>query len=83
MTLDGKLLTDDFYNGRPVEVGLARYAPAITNGELQVKILPLQKNAPIFMAAEARPNFGTAEKRLELQSAEIVPRWQMELKAER
>jgi beta-galactosidase len=81
VTLDGKLLTDDFYNGNAFDIGLRRYAPAITKGELRVAILPLRKDAPIYMAKEARPDFGNAESVVELKSVEIVPRYQAQLEA--
>ena len=47
--LDGKLLTDNFYNGKPMLLGLKRYAPAIYTGELTIRILPFQQGAPIYL----------------------------------
>ena len=47
----GRLVADDFYHGRPWEVGLRR----IPAGELELKILPLRKDATIFFSAGARP----------------------------
>lgn len=47
--LDGKLLTDNFYNGKDFLLGLKRFAPDIYKGELLVKILPFQKDAPIYL----------------------------------
>jgi hypothetical protein len=83
VTLDGKLLTDDFYNGNAFQIGLRRYAPEIMKGELRVAILPLRKDAPIYMAKEARPDFGNGESVVALRSVEIVPRYQTELKGSR
>ncbi len=82
VTLDGKLLTDDFYNGKAFDIGLRRHAPDILRGELRVAILPLRKDAPIYMAAEARPDFGGAESVVALHRAEIVPRCQVQLVAQ-
>ncbi len=79
--LDGKLVTDDFYNGNKFDVGLRRHAPEILNGDLRVAILPLRKDAPIYMAKEARPDFGKADSVVELRGIEIVPRYQAELTA--
>jgi hypothetical protein len=75
ITLNGKLLTDDFYNGNAFEVGLSRYAPGILSGDLRLAILPLQKNAPIYLAKKAQPDFGTAKSVAALQEIEIVPRY--------
>jgi beta-galactosidase len=82
VTLNGKLLTDDFYNGKPFEVGLRRRAPEILNGDLQVAILPLRKDAPIYLASEAWPNFGGARSVAELKAVRIVPRYQAQLTAQ-
>ncbi len=72
LTLNGKLLNDDFYSGREFDLGLQRYAPEIFNGDLRLEILPLRKDAPIFLEPKARPDFGTNESLVKLQSAEIV-----------
>ena len=81
VTLNGKLLTDDFYNGNPLEVGLRRHAPEILGGDLRIAILPLRKDAPIYMAREARPDFGQAASVAGLQRVEIIPRYQVQLTA--
>ena len=59
--LDGQFITDDFYNGNAFDIGLRRHAPEILNGDLRIAILPLRKDAPIYMAEKARPNFGGAD----------------------
>ncbi len=41
--LGDKLLNDDFYNGRPFEIGLRRYGPAAFQEGLVLKILPLRQ----------------------------------------
>lgn len=79
VTLDGKVLTDDFYNGNAFDVGLWRDAPGILHGDLRVAILPLRKDAPIFMAPAARPDFGGSKAALSLDKVEIVPQYQIEL----
>jgi hypothetical protein len=85
ITLNGRLLVDDFYNGAVLDLGLRRYAPEIARGDLQVEILPLRRDAvegpqrKIFMADSARPNFGGADSVAELQRVEIVPRYEVRL----
>jgi beta-galactosidase len=81
VTLNGKLLTDDFYNGNTFEIGLRRYAPEILQGDLRIEILPLRKDAPIYMANGARPDFGNAASVVTLSGAELVPRYQVQLTA--
>jgi len=79
--LNGKLLTDDFYNGNPLEVGLRRYAPEMVTGDLRVAILPLRADAPIYLAASSRPNFRGAGSVVALQGLEIIPRYTVQLTA--
>lgn len=77
--LNGKLLMDDFYNGNRFDLGLRRYAPSILTGDLRVAILPLRKDAPIYLAASAKPDFGSAEAIAELRGLKIIPRYQVQL----
>jgi hypothetical protein len=81
VTLDGKLVTDDFYNGNAFDIGLRRHAPGILTSDLRIAILPLCKDAPIYMAQSARPDFGDAAAIASLQSIEIIPRYQVQLTA--
>ena len=74
LTLNGKLIADNFYAGREFDLGLNRYAPEILSGDLRLEILPLRKDAPIYLEPKARPDFGGKEGLAELQSAEIVSR---------
>ncbi len=79
VTLNGKLLTDDFYNGNAFDIGLRRYAPGILSGDLRVEILPLQKNAPIYLAQQSWPDFGKTKSSVSLKSIEIIPLYQTQL----
>jgi len=79
VTLDGQLITDDFYNGNAFDVGLRRHAPDILNGDLRIAILPLRKDAPIYLAKEAQVDWGRQQSVVSLNSVEIVPRYQIQL----
>ncbi|HXT12011.1 MAG TPA: beta-galactosidase [Candidatus Angelobacter sp.] len=79
--LNGKFITDDFYNGNALDIGLRRHAPDILNGDLRIAILPLQKNAPIYMADAARPDFGNAESVVGIRKIELVPNYNAQLEA--
>jgi beta-galactosidase len=73
VNIGDRFIIDDFYNGDMLEVGLARYADKLANGEITVQILPLRKDAPIgFSPPEARPDFGDRDSVVELISAELV-----------
>ena len=71
VTLNGRLLDDDFYSGRTFEIGLQRYGPEILTGDLRLEILPLRKDAPIFFEPRMQPNFGTNETLCQLQAVEF------------
>ena len=47
----GKIVADNFYNGRPMLFGLWRLPAGAT--ELELRILPLQENMPIYFPREA------------------------------
>ena len=64
------------------DVGLRRYAPDILSGELQVAILPLRKDAPIYLAQSGKANFRKAGSVAELRGAAIVPRYTLQLSVE-
>jgi hypothetical protein len=72
LTLNGKLLDDNFYCGREFDLGLSRYAPDIFSGDLRLEILPLRKDAPIFFEPKDAPDFGTNETLLKLESIDMV-----------
>ena len=48
---NGQLIADNFYNGRPMLYGLWRLPAGAT--ELELRILPLQENMPIYFPREA------------------------------
>jgi hypothetical protein len=72
----GRFITDDYYNGQPLEIGLRRHAADLqaAGGELIVSILPLQKGAPIYLPASAMPDFGNQDAIAELRAVDIIPR---------
>jgi hypothetical protein len=79
--LDGKFINDDFYNGNAFDIGLRRHSPEILDGDLRIAILPLSNDAPVYMADKAQPHFGSADSVADLQSIEIIPRYQLQLAA--
>ncbi|HEX2854550.1 MAG TPA: beta-galactosidase [Opitutaceae bacterium] len=81
LTLDGKLLTDDFYNGNVFELGLRRFAPEILQGDLRLVVLPLRKDAPIYLATSAQPDFGDKPSVAAVESVELISSVTVELTA--
>jgi len=88
LTLNGQLVTDDFFNGAGWEIGLRRYAAELAAGDWRVAILPLRRDAvtgdarKIYLAGAQQPDFGPAASVAGIQSIEIVPRYEVRLGAE-
>ncbi len=72
LTLNGKLIEDNFYTGRDFDLGLKRYGRSILNGDLRLEILPLRRNAPIYIEPRNRPDFGSQTSLVKLLSSQIV-----------
>ena len=59
---DGKLIDDNFYNGRPFLYGLWRLPKDCK--QLELRILPLQKDMPIYFPREADTTLGEQVNRV-------------------
>ena len=62
---NGELIADNFYNGRPMLYGLWRLPAGVT--ELELRILPLQANMPIYFPREADTTPGESVMSIELE----------------
>jgi beta-galactosidase len=52
-----RLLDDNFYNGSVWEIGLKQFAPDALGRGLDLEILPLRENAPIYLPKDSWPSF--------------------------
>ena len=57
---NGRLVADNFYNGRPFLYGLWRLPSDVS--QLELRILPMQENAPIYFPREADTTAGETVK---------------------
>ncbi|MGC4030558.1 MAG: hypothetical protein QM754_02255 [Tepidisphaeraceae bacterium] len=67
-----RLITDNFYNGTPFDIGLWRIDPAALQNGLTLKILPLQQDAPIHLLDAVRPDFGNKPAVAELLDVQLT-----------
>ena len=81
VTLDGKLIDDNFYNGKPFDLGLNRFMPDVFQKELLISVLPLRRDAPIYLLKEAWPDFGKGDSVAQLSGVQWIPRYEVELRA--
>jgi len=65
---DGKLIADNFYYGRPFLYGLWRLPKHVNC--LELRILPLQPDAPIYLPREADKTAGEHVHKIEIVSVE-------------
>jgi len=76
---NGRLLTDNFFNGTEWQIGLKRFLPASASATFALQVLPLSRKAPIFFEPDKRPRFGKDDQAGALYSVEALPEYQVEL----
>jgi hypothetical protein len=81
LSANGRLLVDDFYNGQNWEAGLKRFAVGGSIPKLTLSILPLRKDAPIFLELKLRPDFSGRSQIAGLKSVTLVPQYQFTVRA--
>lgn len=75
----GRLLTDNFFNGREWQIGLKRFLSGAAPATFQLQVLPLSQQAPIFFEPGMRPNFGSNGQAGTLDSVQALPEYEVEL----
>jgi hypothetical protein len=81
--LGDKLLDDDFYSGRPFEIGLRRYGPAVYQEGLTLKILPLRQDAPIYLPERSHLKFDSNNTALSLEGVDVIETSEVRLEAKK
>jgi len=74
---NGYLLDDNYNNGMPWAIGLRNLT--IGDGKLELTILPLRRDAPIFLEMRSRPNFGDKRQIGELQRARLIVQYKFQI----
>jgi hypothetical protein len=72
----GKLFTDNFFKGTPWAIGLAPLMAREADPELELRILPLRKDAPIYLPAGARPAFPSSGEVAVLKDVQVIPEYE-------
>ena len=80
LSLDGRLLDDDFYNGRTWEIGLKRFLPESFGKKLEVSILPLPRKAPIYLDARAWAPMNAEGQTGKVLGVDLLPEYEAVLK---
>ncbi len=72
----GKLMSDDFFSGTTWTVGLDMLMSRGEDPELELRILPLRQDAPIYLPAGARPVFPSSGEVANLKEVLVVPEYE-------
>lgn len=72
------LLDDRFYDGLPWRIGLRRFADEIRRGPLDLRVLPLRSDAPIYLDPGYRPtDFPPSGQIARLLSVRTIPQYEL------
>ncbi|HXX64415.1 MAG TPA: glycosyl hydrolase 53 family protein, partial [Bacteroidota bacterium] len=72
-----QLLDDNFYNGVSWEVGLKRFWPDIQTKGLLLSVLPLRKDAPIYIPGKLWPSFNGGMQVDGVKSVTLTPEYEV------
>jgi hypothetical protein len=67
-----RLIDDDFYYGRPWEMGLKRFAPDVFDKGITLKILPTPKDSPIYIQDDHKPRLTASETEAAFHGADLL-----------
>jgi len=88
LSVNGNLLDDNFYNGLQWTVGLHRFQQKIGDAQMRLTIVPLRRDAPIFLEKSVevekglRINPGAKDQTVALRGVTLVPKYRFELTAD-
>jgi len=82
LSAGNQLIDDDFYNGAPWRVSYRNLAPEMQVKPLELSILPLRKDAPIYLEEGRWPAFPANGQVSELRQIEAIPRYQLVVKTD-
>jgi hypothetical protein len=70
------LLDDNFYNGLPWEIGLARFGLTTAASQLTLRILPMPQVAPIYLDAKAKARLDRGGTTANVAQARLIPEYE-------
>jgi hypothetical protein len=76
--IDGQMVDDDFYYGRPWEIGLKRFMPLLKRSEMIFVFQPMQRDATYMrdIPVAFRPKFARGERQhFEFDGFEFIPEY--------
>jgi len=77
LSTDNKLLDDNFYNGQPWLAGLGRFLRPQAANTFELSILPLRKDAPVYLELQKPVSFPSNGQIDQLDGLTLVPEYQL------
>ena len=74
---DQRLLADDFYKGTVWEIGLKRFASEVLGKDLELQVMPLRKDARIYLPRNARPQFPPSGEIADVSAIDVAPEYEV------
>lgn len=74
-----RLLDDNFFNGTSWEIGLKRFGSEMSSNGLDLKILPLRTDAPIYIPKSSQPDFKDLTQIAKVHSITALPEYEVKL----
>ncbi|WP_228011568.1 hypothetical protein [Nonomuraea phyllanthi] len=71
--IGGRLVADQFWYGPVWEIGLRRFRKDVLEHVLELRLLPLREDVPVFVPPHVRPAAPQGGSVLEPRSATLVP----------
>ena len=75
LSANDHLLDDNFYNGRPWTVGLDRFLRKTGDKPLELSILALRRDAPIYLEKSFQPSFDDKSQIIDLKGITLIPQY--------
>jgi beta-galactosidase len=79
LSAGGRLLDDNFYNGEPWIIGLRRFIASQGPSTFELSILPLRKDAPVYLETATPPAYAPNGQAISLDGVTLVPEFQLEI----
>jgi len=78
-SIAGHLIDDNFFAGMPWEIGLERFLPELDKSPMEVKVLPLRVDAPIYLDKQARTELPAGGQVAKVLSVSVTPEYEVVL----
>lgn len=80
LSADGRLVEDNFFNGQTWSVGLKQLLGGKMGGPLELSVLPLRRDAPVYFELEKPVTFDAKGQAARVESVRLVPEYEVRVR---